>query len=74
MLTPVTRCLIYVDSCKGNYIPKCANESDHDPITLKEFEEVLKQIFQAKPKLKDENKIPTKAELEQRWKLVRARD
>ena len=50
------------------------NKSDHDPITMEEFENAVKQILQAKPKMKYENKMPTKAELEQRWKLTRSGD
>lgn len=51
------------------------DKTEREPVTRAEFEEALKQILasDAPERPTSENREPTKAELEKRWKLVRRR-
>lgn len=48
-------------------------ETERTPATLADVEAAMQQVMEhpAKPERQSENREPTKAELEQRWKLTR---
>ncbi|MCY3803778.1 MAG: hypothetical protein OXG06_05180 [Gammaproteobacteria bacterium] len=48
------------------------NQQDFKKISLKQFQGAVKAIMLGgKPETKAENRMPTKAELNKKWKLVR---
>lgn len=47
------------------------NQDNPDKITLEDYKEAVKSVLLAKRKSKSENRMPTKEELEKKWKLVR---
>lgn len=46
------------------------DETEREPITMADFTDAVKQVLLAPVgKIKSENRMPTKEELNQRWKL-----
>lgn len=51
---------------------KAFEEAERDDVTRKDFEDALKQVLGApRGELRSENREPTTAELNERWKLTR---
>ena len=52
--------------------PAAFAETERDPATLSDMETAMRQVLEhpAKPVATSENREPTKAELNKRWKLV----
>ncbi len=52
---------------------KAFAETKRDPVALADMKAAMRQIMSRpeKPEPKSENRTPTKAELNQRWKLTR---
>ena len=49
-----------------------ADKNDHEEITEEDFKKVVQKIMlSGKPKVKAENRMPTKKELNMKWKLVK---
>ena len=49
-----------------------SKDDDHRPVTQKDFDATLRQVLLAKPKAKrGQNRQPTKAELQRRYRLDR---
>ena len=53
--------------------PAAFAETERDPATQADLESAVRQVMEhpAKPAAKSENREPTQAELNQRWKLRR---